>query len=184
MIRCLSVCLISCSLVLFSACVDDAFPAPKNGGTETLSRVVATAAAVKTQTTLVNPIGGIIKGDWRPVFGVDDGTARGFVESIGPDARIDVPLTLHDGDRIVDLATSIIGTNTATVTITVFGSKPDGTVAERLGELAMRPAAGAWSDVAIDLVDTTVANGTTYWIQMTADQLGIHVGTLWLTSEI
>lgn len=182
MIRCLSVCLISCSLVLFSACLDD--PSTLGGAPEPASSVATSALApgsANTQRTVViSPMLAVVASNWFVDFSGAAGTSRGFIYNTAP-GRFALPFQLAEGDRMLSLTVPMFGDGTLDIYADVLGVTPTGAV-DVVGTKAVHSVPPPWTDYTIDLASTVVTGGHSYWIEFYGTGFG-RVGAVRLTYD-
>lgn len=146
---------------------------------------LAPPPTIVRRTRVVNALGGIVRGGWIPDFTGVASTSRGCMRSVLA-GRFALPLPLEEGDRMLSVAFAANNAVTSTFGFSVdaLSAAPDGALSlGAIGTLTVPSAPPAWTEYALDLVDTTVTGGTVYWLEFDAPAGGVCVGAVRLTYE-
>ncbi|HET9063691.1 MAG TPA: hypothetical protein VFO62_10420 [Candidatus Binatia bacterium] len=136
-----------------------------------------------TRTKIVQSIAGVNQANWWPDFSGVGGSSRGCMHSLQA-GRFALPMPLEEGDRLLSLTVAMIGDDSVTVAIDPLSARPDGSIVVGvIGSIFAPSVSSTWRDYTVDLVDTTVTAGASYWFEVAANKSGACVGAFRLTYD-
>jgi len=158
--------------VAASSCATDAAPA---------EAAAPQPSGQAARTKVISAVGAVPNTGWAVDWSGYSGTSHGCVCSYSA-GRFAVPLPLEEGDRMLSMTVAATGVLTATLDVYAMNLAAGGAatvdVITPLGSIM-----SAWRDYTIDLVDTTVSGGTSYWFEFAASKAGLCVGAVRLTYD-
>lgn len=168
---------------LAAACGDNVIAAPDPAVAIDAARAAPAPQPVR-HTAIVSTLAGVINTGWVADWAGFASTSRGCMRSYSF-GRFAVPLPLEEGDRMLSLTFSAIGNFSADLDVYSLSAAPAGDLTlGTIGSLGVPNVLGGDPhDFTIDLVDTLVTGGVSWWFEFSADQAGICVGALRLTYE-
>lgn len=135
------------------------------------------------RTAIVQSIAGINQANWWPDFSGISNSSKGCMRSLQA-GRFALPMPLVEGDRLLSLTVAMVGDDSVTVAIDPLSARPDGSlVVGVLGSIFAPSVSSTWRDYTVDLVDTTVTGGASYWFEVAANKSGACVGAFRLTYD-
>jgi len=163
-------------LSLAASCTSDHAAAPKDSP--------PALAAQPPRTKVIGALGGVVNTGWTADWSGFAGTARGCMRSY-TEGRFALEMPLEEGDRMLSLVVSAVGNGSADLNIVSLAAAPDGQA--ELGTVgginAPNFPGGDPRDIPIELEDTIVSGGVSYWFEFGADQAGLCIGAVRLTYD-
>lgn len=122
-------------------------------------------------------------GNWAEAGLVTFGDS-GHVVSTGA-GRCIVPIDVDEGQRLKSLVFARYGNGSADLTaLEVYRMAADGTVTDiAAAATTLTDPAAIWADTTVDLTDTTVAAGDTFYVRFTVNGAGLRIGSIRVTYD-
>lgn len=141
-----------------------------------------TAAPQPTRTKVIGALGGVVAAGWAPDFGGIAGTSRGCMRSIGA-GRYALELDLEEGDRMLSAVISAAGNFGASLEVWRVSAYPTASAPPATVVLTVPNVPSEPIDLPVDLVDTVITGGVSYWFEFGASEAGLCVGAVRLTYD-
>jgi hypothetical protein len=171
--------------VVCSACSPEATaPVGDGGSVATASLTPPPPPPPPKWTKVVGVLGGVISEGWQVDWSGFSKSATGLLCSYGF-GRFALEMPLEEGDRMLSLIFSANGNNVADLQVDSLSAAPDWSQTRGDGGTLSVPNAPDKNpnDYEIDLVDTIVKGGISYWFEFESSAAGLCVGAVRLTYD-